>query len=290
MAGHKPRIACELTPDRVIAARAENSGAVDTVYSRTLPPGTLAPALGTPNIASTGSVRDAVVDALSAVGSRSHEVIAVIPDAAVRVVLLDFEELPERRQEAEPVVRFRLKKSLPFDVEEAAVSYDARRANGVIKVVAAVAPSSVLAEYEGVFRDAGYTPGVVLPSMLACLGTVEASQPTLVLKVDLNSTSVAIINSNDLLLYRTLENSHGGRVDASVLADDIYSSLVFFQDNYGMKVERIVLGGLACADEIGAALETQTGARVSDLVSESQVGGQSGVPPSMLAAVVGALA
>ncbi|HET7208689.1 MAG TPA: hypothetical protein VI216_03020 [Candidatus Acidoferrales bacterium] len=287
---HKPRIACELTPDRVISARAGDAGAVDVVFARTLPVGSLAPALGTPNIANSPAVRDAVSDALSAVGSRSREVIAVIPDAAVRIVLLDFEEFPERRQDAESVVRFRLKKSLPFDADEAALSYDVRRANGVVKVIAAVAPSSVLAEYEGVFRDAGYSPGVVLPSMLAALGTVETRQPTLILKVDLNSTSVAIVNSGDLLLYRTLENAHGDRLDAAALADDIYSSLVFFQDNYGMKVEQILLGGVASAEGIGPGLENQTGARVSDLVTPSQIGGQSSVPPALLAGVVGALA
>lgn len=285
----KPRVACELTPERVIAARAADSGAVEAVSARTLPPGSLAPGLATPNVGNTGALRQAIADALAAVGSRSRDVIVVVPDAAVRLVLLDFEEMPERRQDAESVVRFRLKKSLSFEVDDAALSYDVRRSNGAIKVIAAVAPSGVREEYESLFRDAGFSPGVVLPSMLASLGAVEASVPTLALKVDLSSTSVAIVQGEDLLLYRTLENAHGHRLDAAVLADDIYSSLVFFQDNYGMKVERILLSGLASAQEIGPALESQTGARVSDLVSASQAGGHSGLAPALLAGVVGAL-
>jgi type IV pilus assembly protein PilM len=285
----KPHVACELTPERVIAARAADSGAVDVVSVRTLPQGSLAPNLASANVANSAAVREAISDTLATVGSHSRDVIAIVPDASVRVVLLDFEDLPERRQDADPVVRFRLKKSLPFDSDEAALSYDVRHSNGSIKVVAAVAPPAVLAEYESLFRDAGYNPGVVLPSMLAALGAVEADVPTLALKIDANSTSVAIIQGQDLLLYRTLENARGARLDAAALADDIYSSLVFFQDNYGMKVERILLGGLASAREIGPALEAQTGARVSDLVSSSQVGGQGSTDPSLLAAVVGAL-
>ena len=300
---NKPSVACELTPERVIAARAADAGSVDTVFARTLPAGSLAPALATPNVINASALREAISDALAAVGARSKDVIVVVPDAAVRIVLLDFEELPERRQDADPVVRFRLKKSLPFEAEEAALSYDVRRSsastprltsaegsqNGAIKVIAAVAPAAVRAEYETLFRDTGYTPGVLLPSMLASLGAVEADAPTLALKVDRNSTSVAIVQGNDLLLYRTLENAHAGRIDAAALADDIYSSLVFFQDNYGMKVERILLGGLASAQEIGGALESQTGAQVSDLVSASQVGGQTTLAPSLMAGVVGAL-
>jgi type IV pilus assembly protein PilM len=285
----KPRVACELTPERVIAARTADSGAVEAASARTLPPGSLAPGLATPNVANSGALREAISDSLAAVGSRSRDVIVVIPDAAVRIVLLDFEELPERRQDADSVVRFRLKKSLSFEVDDAALSYDVRRSNGAIKVIAAVAPSAVREEYESLFRDAGFSPGVVLPSMLAALGAVEASAPTLALKVDLSSTSVAIVQGEDLLLYRTLENAHGERLDATALADDIYSSLVFFQDNYGMKVERILLGGMASAQEIGPALESQTGARVSDLVTASQTGGQSGLAPALLAGVVGAL-
>jgi len=285
----KPRVACELTPERVIAARAADSGAVETVSARSLPPGSLAPGLAIPNVGNTGALRQAISDSLAAVGSRSRDVIVVVPDAAVRIVLLDFEELPERRQDADSVVRFRLKKSLSFEVDDAALSYDVRRSSGAIKVIAAVAPSGVREEYESLFRDAGFSPGVVLPSMLAALGGVEASAPTLALKVDLSSTSVAIVQGEDLLLYRTLENAHGDRLDATALADDIYSSLVFFQDNYGMKVERILLGGLASAQEIGPALESQTGARVGDLVAASQTGGQSSLAPALLAGVVGAL-
>jgi type IV pilus assembly protein PilM len=285
----KPRIACELTPERVIAARASDSGALAALSAHRLPPGSLAPGLAVPNVSNGGAVRDAISDSLAAVGMRSRDVIVVIPDAAVRIVLLDFEELPERKQDADSVVRFRLKKSLSFEVDDAALSYDVRRTGGAIKVTAAVAPSGVREEYESLFRDAGFNPGVVLPSMLASLGAVEASAPTLALKVDLSSTSVAIVQGEDLLLYRTLENAHGDRLDAAALADDIYSSLVFFQDNYGMKVERILLGGLASTREIGPALESQTGARVGDLVSASQAGGQSGLAPALLAGVVGAL-
>lgn len=289
-ASDKPRIACELTPERVIAARATDSGAVETVSARSLPAGTLAPGLATPNVANSGALREAISNSLAAVGSRSRDVIVVVPDAAVRIVLLDFEELPERQRDADSVVRFRLKKSLSFEVDDAALSYDVRRSHGTIKVTAAVAPAAVREEYESLFRDAGFNPGVVLPSMLASLGAVESSAPTLALKVDRSSTSVAIVQGEDLLLYRTLENAHGDRLDAAALADDIYSSLVFFQDNYGMKVEQILLGGVASAEEIGPGLENQTGARVNDLVTPSQVGGQTSVPPALLAGVVGALA
>ncbi len=286
----KPRLACEITAERVIAARAGDSGAGVEVFSaRTLPAGTVRPGLSSGNITNAAALRDAISDALSAVGTRSRDVIAVVPDAAVRVTLLDFEELPDSRRDADPVVRFRLKKSLPFDVDQAALSYDIRRSNGAIKAIAAVSPAAVLGEYESVFRDAGYNPGLIMPSMLAALGSVDASEPTLVIKVDADTSNVAIVRNDDLLLYRTLENARAAQVSADALADDIYPSLVFFQDNYGLKVERILLGGLVSARDLGPALEAHTGARVGDLVSASELDKSSSLSPSLLAAVVGAL-
>ena len=59
----------------------------------------------------------ALRDALSAVAGRSRDVCLVIPDATTRIMLLDFDTLPAKPEEADAVVRFRLKKSLPFEVE-----------------------------------------------------------------------------------------------------------------------------------------------------------------------------
>jgi type IV pilus assembly protein PilM len=287
---HKPLLACEIAPERVIVARAVESGnAVDVVSARTLPAGTITPTLSGANVLNLPALRDAIADAILSVGARSRDLTVIIPDPAVRIVLLDFDVLPEKRQDADPVVRFRLKKSLPFDVEDAALSYDVHRSNGNLKVVAAVTPAAVLREYEAAIRDAGYNPGVVLPAMLAALAPVEAAEPTLVVKVDPGTTSVAIVQQQDLLLYRTLENAHGAPLEAAQLAEDIYPSLVFFQDNYGLKVERIMLGGLASTHDLGPALETHTGARVADLVSASQVTQPGTLPASILAPVVGAL-
>jgi type IV pilus assembly protein PilM len=284
-----PRIACEIAAERVIAARANDAGtAIDVLSTRTLPAGALVPGLGTANVVNASVVRDAVADALNAVSGRSREVIAILPDSSVRIVLLDFDSLPDKQHEADPVVRFRLKKSLPFDIEDSALSYDTHRANGTVRVVAAVTPTAVREEYENIFRNAGFNPGVVVPSMLSALGPVDAVEPTLILKVDSNTTSVAIVKGGDLLLYRTLENARTGAVSSEALADDIYPSLVFFQDTYGSNVGKILLAGLASAREVGPALESQTGARVSDLVSGSQAG-QGNLPPSLTAPVVGAL-
>jgi type IV pilus assembly protein PilM len=287
----RPRLACEIAADRVIAARANAGGnRVELYTDHSLPQGVVVPNLGNVNVLDGQVLRLAVAEALAAVQDRSsRDVIAVLPDAAVRMVMLDFDTLPDKHADAEAVIRFRLKKSLPFNVDEAALSYDSHRADGHIKVVAAVSPRSVVEEYETAFRAAGYSPGIVMPSMVAVLGLVDAGAPTLVVKVDAVSISVAVVDRDELRLLRTLENPGGMMVSGAQIAADVYPSVVFYEDTYGGKVERVLAGGLRSLAEMSSTLEAQTGLRVQGLIPQRYLEGSASQDSTMLAGVVGAL-
>lgn len=287
----KPSLACEIAPDRVIAARASDSGQVLELCSTSeLAPGCVVPDLTESNLRERRSVVSALRQALENVAGRSHDLIAILPDAAARVVLLDFETLPTKVEEAESVVRFRLRKSLPFDVDKAKVSYQAQTSPAGMRVVAAVALNSVLEDYEAAFVEAGFTPGVVLPSMLAALGGAPAERPTLVVKVDVRTTSIAILDKQQLLLFRTLENARGVAISGEQLAEDVYPSVVFFQDTYSTNIQQIFVAGVSDMDAAAPALHAQTGAEVRELVTASQLGlGGGSIPKWRMAGVVGAL-
>jgi type IV pilus assembly protein PilM len=288
----RPKIACEISADRVLAGRlAETGGVVELCAARELPPGSVVPDLTEPNILQPEVVRKAINETLSSVAGRLRDVIGILPDAAVRVVLLDFDTLPNNPQDAEGVVRFRLKKSLPFDVDKAKVSYHVQHSLTGLRLVAAVALNSVVEDYESAFQDAGYSAGVVLPSMLAALGAADADSPTLVIKVDARTTSIAILDKAQLLLFRTLENTRGVTINGEQLAEEVYPSVVFFQDTYHTNIERIYVAGLPESGGASPALRAQTGADVRELVAGSQLGsnGGSNVPRWRMAGVVGAL-
>ncbi len=288
----KPKLACEISADRILAGRVADNGAmVAACAAKDLGPGMVVPDLMESNLPQRLTVSQAIQDALGDVAERSRDVIAVLPDAAVRVALLDFDALPENASEAESVLRFRLKKSLPFDVDKAKVSYHAQISGQGVKVIAAVALASVVEEYEAAFKDAGYSPGVVLPSMLAALGAANSERPTLVVKVDAHTTSIAILDRDKMLLFRTLENVRGVAISGEQLAEEVYPSIVFFQDTYQLNIEQIFIAGLAESEGAVPALRAQTGADVRELVGSSQLGANSGtsVPRWRMAGVVGAL-
>jgi type IV pilus assembly protein PilM len=230
--GTRPRLACEVRAEGVVAARAEDASAVlAAVALAALADGIVAPHVHTGeagvtvasavgNSAAAGIVAeigggpagrrllvDAVRSVLEAVCEKTREVTLIVPDAAVRVLLLDFDELPAKMAEALAVVRFRLKKLLPFDADDAAVSYQVMASGrGGMQVLAVAMPKQVLADYEGVVREAGFEPGAVLPSTLAALaGLGEGEMPVLVVNAGREGVTTAIVKGGVVLLHRTVD-------------------------------------------------------------------------------------
>ena len=243
--GTRPRLACEVRAEGVVAARAEDASAVLSAVSRvTLEDGVALPHLRTGQAGVTvaseaghsaangiiGGVGAgaagrmklvaAVRSVLEAVVLKTREVTLVVPDSAVRVLLLDFDELPAKAAEALPVVRFRLKKLLPFDADDAAVSYQIMATSrGIVQVIAVAMPREVLEDYENVVREAGFEPGAVLPSTLAALaGLSESETPLLVVNAGSEGVTTAIVKGNLLLLHRTVDLA--AELRGSLRADD----------------------------------------------------------------------
>src|SRR5271157_3846406 len=286
----RPRVACEISVERVVAARApERAQTLEAVSAQDLPAGTVTPGLQHANVSAHDALVTALRESLMPVTGRSRDITLIIPDASTRILLLDFETLPEKPQDADAVVRFRMKKSLPFDVDTSSVSFDRQPAENGVRVVAAVTPKNVLEEYESVVRDAGYNPGAVLPSMIAALGVVDGARPTMVIKAEPGTTTFAVVDQNQLLLYRQLENG-GSAVTGDSLVDDVNTSLVYFEDRYGISVDRVLVTGVQSAQALQTAFSGSSNIHVEDLISSSMAGvGAGSVSRSALAGVAGAL-
>lgn len=285
----RPRIACEFSSAQLVAARAAANGSVGEPVVCALPPGALTPDLLATNIPGRDEVRAALEGARATLGGRDREIAAILPDASFRMTLLELDVLPERHEEADALVRLRLRKSLPFDVGKARVCWQAQKPNGKTTVLAAAMLTAVLEEYESVVREAGYSPGLVLPSVLASLRVVDASVPTLLIKVDPTTTSIAVVNSLAVVLVRILEGGCGHRLEGARLISEIHSSLMFLQDAYGTKVQKIVVSGAMSLDELNTALETSIGVQAQELVGPKQVDAASPHLPLVSGALSGAL-
>jgi type IV pilus assembly protein PilM len=209
--GTRPRVACEIMPQGVVAARSALAGSPLTAVAKVdLPPGAVSPSLKPGNVVDRVQVAAALRQALEAVGlkpnARDADISLILPDSAVRVLLLDFDALSSRITEALPIIRFRLKKLLPFDADEAMISFQVMSSGkSGVRVLAVAVPRDVLSEYETAAREAGFEPGAVLPSTLAALAALEDDSSALLVNANTLGVTTAIVRSGIVLLHLSID-------------------------------------------------------------------------------------
>ena len=291
----RPRMACEITSVGVVAARPGDAEQEIVSSFAPLRPGVLAAGLQPPNFSDRAAVAAALRQSLDEIGMKENQITVVIPDAAVRVLLLDFDLLPTKAAEALPIIRFRLRKLVPFEVEDAAVSYQIMPGKpGLVRVIVAVSPAAVLAEYESAVRESGYEPGVVLPSTLAALAAVSSEEPSLVINRNGSSVTTAITRQNELLLHRTLELTEKEWTPQEnslhffeELQQSVTVAVAYFEDTLNSPPSQLLSCGLGGRDELVRLLGDDR-IPVRDLVPTPFK--SKAMPGGILAGVVGALA
>jgi type IV pilus assembly protein PilM len=291
----RPRMACEITSVGVVAARPGDAEQEIVSSFASFLPGVLAAGLQPPNFSDRAAVAGALRQALNEIGVKENQITVVIPDAAVRVLLLDFDLLPPKAAEALPIIRFRLRKLVPFEVEDAAVSYQIMPSKpGLVRVIVAVSPAAILAEYESAVREAGYEPGVVLPSTLAALAAVNSEEPSLVINRNGNSVTTAITRQNELLLHRTLELSdkewspqENSLHSYEELQQSVAVAVAYFEDTLNSPPRQLLSCGLGGPEELVRLLGDDS-IPIRDLVPMPYR--SKAMPGGILAGVVGALA
>jgi type IV pilus assembly protein PilM len=286
----RPPAAVELSPEGVLAAALPGKGDAAVVAFEPLAPGSLTPGTSGENIASPAAVAAAIRRALDEVAPRKRDVTLVVPDRAVRIFVLDFDALPAKQAEVISILRFRLRKMLPFDVEHAGVSYQVlSNEKTETRVLAAVVPGPVLAEYESAVRAAGYEPGSILPSSLAGLAALDSDGPVLAAFLEAGSMTTVIAQEQNVLLYRTLELPEAPEAQVPEIQRDIAVAVAYFEDRLGARPRRLHYAGLLPAMEFGRAIG-DSGLEVVDLTEREKSSTLTALGTVSLAGVTGALA
>lgn len=319
--GSRPRLACEIAPEGVTAARAATAeGPLDSVARSPLPAGAILPGLKPGNLADRVAVIAAIRRALDGIDVRPNnrgagaELTIIIPDAAVRVLLVDFDALPTKLTEALPIVRFRLKKLVPFEVDDAVVSFQVMSsARNNVRVLAVAIPRDILAEYETAVREAGFEPGAVLPSTLAALAGITAPEPSLVVNASVAGITTAITQEGVLLLHRSVDlQPQATGVDptfpaqlqqvspdelAHEIAQAVTVAVAYFEDTLSRPPSTILAAGALTADSLrhllsGNGYNEAQAVHIRELLDSSALSAGTvtgSIPRGSLAGVAGAL-
>ncbi len=249
LASPPPDAAVEIAPERVAAATiAERSGGfvVSSYAVEALPPGAVLPALSGHNIADAQAVATAVRTVIGRLDGRVQRIALVIPDVTAKVSLLHFDKVPARRDDLDQLVKWQVRKSAPFAIEEACVTFSTgtRAADGSGDFVVVLARRDVVQEYERVCAEAGVYAGIVDISTFSVLNLFLASGRApagdwLAVHMRPQYTSIAIMRGHDMIFFRNRPEG-----DEEPLADLVHQTTMYYQDRLsGQGFTRVVIGG-----------------------------------------------
>ncbi len=251
-----PALAFELSGEGIAMAR---RGRPPRVTFQPLRSGVLAPS----------PLRDNVLDAdeLAAqiralVGPREtrrrNDAVLILPDASVRVVVLDFDSFPSSIAEQLALVRFRVRKGLPFDLDSAALSYAVQPADGRrVEVVVAAAPLEIVSRYEAPFRACGLAPGLVTTSTLAALELVGEPGSAVLMKLSGRFLTISVTEAGRLRLLRWIEL---GELSREEILGPLFPTLAYAEDELGARPGKILLSGFeALTETVCGELEREVG-------------------------------
>jgi Tfp pilus assembly PilM family ATPase len=246
-----PAVALEISAVRVTAASLEWRGGQPVVAahgSEPLPPGTLVPSLTAVNAHDRPAVLGAITRLLEKMG-RPRRIGLILPDVVGKVSIVRFEQVPPKAQDLDQLVRWQVRKSAPFAIEDAQVSYvPALRAEDGQEFVVTLAKGEVIREYETLCAEAGAHAGVVDLATVNVINAVLAGSGAppgdwLLVNIAADYTSIALLRGSNLIFFRNRATETDG-----TLADLVHQSAMYYEDRLkGAGFSRVLLSGAAAA-------------------------------------------
>jgi type IV pilus assembly protein PilM len=246
-----PAVAVEITSSRVSAASVDWRGgqpAVSAHASEPLPDGALVASLTATNAQDRAAVVAALSRLFEQVG-RPRRIGLVIPDSVAKVSIVRFEQVPSRVQDLDQLVRWQVRKSAPFAIDEAQVSYvPGLHAEDGHEFIVTLAKRGVIQEYEQLCADAGAHAGLVDLATLNVINAVLAGRGApsgdwLLVNIAADYTSIALLRGPNLIFFRNRAADTDG-----TLADLVHQSAMYYEDRLkGAGFSRVILCGAAAA-------------------------------------------
>jgi type IV pilus assembly protein PilM len=231
-----PLWACEFTSKHVIVAGVDSKrNRIENKVVSRLPDGALLPSLGEANIRDSAAIRSHVQETMRSAGFRGSEIVVVIPDEATRISFVTADSLPRDPGERQSFIRWKLKKTVPFDVDSAQLAFRdlGRHRNGGASakseahdLLVALSPRKVVDEYETLMESIDLHAGFVVPSTLAALHlfTVPAGD-ALFVKIAPDCVTTTVFQEHRIKFYR--------RISAGALYEAVFPTVLYYQDKLG---------------------------------------------------------
>lgn len=156
-------IGMEIRPDGVTCAMVTGSQSaprIERLACAKFPENTVRISLKEQNVLEPAVFIERVKSAHNLLLARTGKVSVSLPDSVGRMLLVDLEGRFKSRAEALDLIRWKLKKSIPFDLSDTQLDYQklAVRENGEMSLLVALISKTVVSQYEELLVEAGLVP------------------------------------------------------------------------------------------------------------------------------------
>jgi len=169
-----------------------------------LPGGLIEPHFDRPNISDPAALTGILKDGLNQIKISGKKVACLIPETCLKIFVLAFDSLPASEREREKLIRWRAKKLMPVLSDDARLSYEVKPSSSSMRVLAALARTPVIKEYEDVFAGLGLEVGILTVPTLSLLNLSDWKNEDdwLVVNIEDDALALAAVTRAEMALYR----------------------------------------------------------------------------------------
>ena len=180
---------------------------------------------------------DAVRNAHNLLLHNGTRLSVTLPDTVGRIMMLDVEGRFKSRAEGLDIIRWKLKKNLPFDIADTHLDYQqlSVRENGDMALMVALVSRAVISQYEELLMAAGFTPARIDFNSFNLYRAFEnrlAPQDDVTLISFYDSTLSIMIFADGVLEFQRVKELSGSRGVDSRVYMEINSSLKVYHDRF----------------------------------------------------------
>jgi type IV pilus assembly protein PilM len=251
-------MAIQISANRLVGVALSVQGgtpAVAAYASEPLTPDIVEPSLNAVNVHDEKALAGLIDGVFGTLGQRAKRIALVLPDSVAKVSLLRFDKIPDRAQDLEQLIRWQVRKSVPFRIEDAQVAWQPAMPlpGGGREYLVTVARRDIIRGYESACEAAGAHPGLVDIASFNQVNAVLAGGPVsgdwLLVSLAPDYATIALVRAGDLIFYRN--RTAAGEAD---LADLVHQTAMYHEDRLGGGgFSRVVVAGASAMGTAEAA-------------------------------------
>lgn len=238
-----------------------------------LPAGLVTPIMNGVNVHDQAAFTEALKTAVDRIVPRPKRVALILPDTVVKVSMLRFDKATAKPQEFEQLVRWQMRKTVPFRIEEAQLSWaeGAETQGGGREFLVVAARRDIVETYERACDAAGVHAGIIDITSINLVNAVLATMPAsrgdwLLVYIAPESATLIVVRDGRVIFYRNRPSEAG----VHDMGDLVHQTAMYYEDRLGGRAfARVVLSGASTSGtdpgQVRRQVEDRLGLRVDAL-------------------------